>query len=199
MDHPDHRRIGRQLGIYASEELCGAGLPLWLPAGAAVRAELESYIVGLERRAGYQHVYTPSLARLELYQRSGHWQHYQEDMFPPIAVGSERVVLRPMLCPHHLLVYAHEPRTVRDLPYRLAELGAQFRLERSGVVSGLSRTRQMALNDGHVFCATEQVEEEIGAVLSMVEQAYRTLAIPPPSYRLSLGGAGLKYVGDPQM
>ncbi|HZU73848.1 MAG TPA: threonine--tRNA ligase [Acidimicrobiales bacterium] len=199
MDHPDHRRIGRELGVYASEELCGAGFPLWLPGGAAIRSEIERFVIDLERRAGYHHVYSPVLGRLELYQRSGHWQHYQDNMFPPMEVGGERVLLRPMLCPHHILVFSHQPRGLRDMPYRVAELGAQFRLERSGVVGGLSRTRQMTLNDGHVFCPADQIEEEIGTILAMVETAYRALAIPPPSYRLSLGGQGPKYVGDRQM
>jgi threonyl-tRNA synthetase len=193
---PDHRRLGRQLKIYATDERCGSGLPLWLPAGAAVRSEIERYIVDLERRSGYQHVYTPEMAKRELYERSGHWAHYQDDMYPPMDVGSEQVVLRPMNCPHHILVYESEPRGVRDLPFRVAELGTQFRFERSGAVGGLSRTRQMTLNDAHVFCAVDAVESEITAMLAMVGQAYRDLGIPPPTLRLSRGGAGAKFVGD---
>lgn len=196
MDFPDHRRLGRELGIFASEEQCGAGLPLWLPAGAAIRSELERFVVGLERRNGYQHVYTPELAKRQLYECSGHWDHYSEDMFPPMRVGSEEMVLRPMNCPHHILVFASEPRSLRDMPVRLAELGTMFRRERSGVVGGLSRVRQMTLNDGHVFCAAEQVGQEIVSILEMVAQAYHALAIPAPRYRLSLRGEGSKYVGD---
>ncbi len=196
MDLPDHRRLGRQLGIFATDEACGAGLPLWLPAGAAVRGEIERFIVELERRHGYAHVYTPELAKRELYERSGHWDHYRDDMYPPMDVGAEQVVLRPMNCPHHILVFAAEPRSARDLPFRLAEMGTMFRYERSGVVGGLSRVRQMTLNDGHVFCAADQVESEIATILSLVAEAYQALAIPAPSFRLSLRDPGPKYVGD---
>ncbi|HEY1831813.1 MAG TPA: threonine--tRNA ligase [Acidimicrobiales bacterium] len=199
MDVPDHRRLGRQLGIFATDEACGSGLPLWLPAGAAVRGEIERFIVELERRHGYQHVYTPEMAKRELYERSGHWAHYRDEMYPPMDVGSEQVVLRPMNCPHHILVYEAEPRGVRDLPFRLAELGTMFRFERSGVVGGLSRTRQMTLNDGHVFCAESDVESEIGLMLDLVAQAYAALGIPLPSLRLSRHGRGDKYVDDEGM
>ena len=195
MDVADHRRIGRQLGIFATDEACGAGLPLWLPAGAAVRGEIERFIVDLERRHGYLHVYTPEMAKRELYERSGHWEHYRDDMYPPMTIGADQVVLRPMNCPHHILVFAAEPRSARDLPFRLAEMGTMFRFERSGVVGGLSRVRQMTLNDGHVFCAADDVEAEIATILTLVDEAYQTLAIPPPAYRLSLGGSGPKYVG----
>jgi threonyl-tRNA synthetase len=195
MSQPDHRRLGPQLGIYANHELCGRGLP----AGAAIRSELERYVVDLERQHGYQHVYTPELAKRELYERSGHWDHYRDDMYPPMDVGSEQVVLRPMSCPHHILVFGSEPRTMRDMPMRLAELGTMFRYERSGVVGGLARVRQATLNDGHVFCALEQVGAEISDNLAMVAQAYEALGIPAPIYRLSLKGPGPKYVGDPQM
>lgn len=196
MDYPDHRRLGRQLGIFTTDERCGTGLPLWLPAGAAVRSELERFIVDLERLHGYQHVYTPDLGKQELYERSGHWAHYRDDMYPPMAIGSEQVVLRPMTCPHHILVYAAEARTLRDLPFRLAELGSLFRFERSGVVGGLSRTRQMKLNDGHVFCPAEQVGDEVASILGLIAEAYRTLGIPAPTYRLSRPGAGSKYAGS---
>ena len=121
LDIPDHRRLGRQLKIFATDEACGAGLPLWLPAGAIVRAEIERFIVDLERLYGYQHVYTPEMAKRQLYERSGHWAHYHDDMYPPMDVGPEQVVLRPMNCPHHILVYGSEPRTLRDMPFRLAE------------------------------------------------------------------------------
>ena len=199
MDLPDHRRIGRQLKIFTTDDACGAGLPLWLPAGSAVRSEIERFIVDLERRHGYQHVYTPELAKRELFERSGHWAHYRDDMYPAMAVGGDQVVLRPMNCPHHILVYAAEPRTLRELPLRLAELGTMFRFERSGVVGGLSRARQMTLNDGHIFCAPEHVEDEVATTLGLVAQAYRALCIPAAALRLSRGGNGPKYVGDPVM
>jgi threonyl-tRNA synthetase len=196
MDVADHRRIGRQLGIFATDEACGAGLPLWLPAGAAVRGEIERFIVDLERRHGYVHVYTPEMAKRELYERSGHWEHYREGMYPPMTIGADQVVLRPMNCPHHILVFAAEPRSAGDLPFRLAEIGTMFRFERSGVVGGLSRVRQMTLNDGHVFCSADHVEGEIATVFRLVDEAYRALAIPAPTYRLSRRGAGPKYLGE---
>jgi threonyl-tRNA synthetase len=118
MDVADHRRLGRQLGIFATEQECGAGLPFWLPGGAAVRREIEQFVVELERRHGYQHVNTPAMAKRELYERSGHWAHYHEDMYPPMDVGSEEMVLRPMLCPHHILIFDSQPRSLRQLPLR---------------------------------------------------------------------------------
>jgi threonyl-tRNA synthetase len=199
MEYPDHRRLGRQLGIFTTDERVGAGLPLWLPAGASVRAEIERYIVELERRSGYLHVSTPHLAKVELYEQSGHWAQYQDDMYPPMQIGADRVVLRPMNCPHHILVFAAEPRTARDIPFRLAELGTMFRYEQSGAIGGLSRVRQMTLNDGHVFCAVDDIAAEIAGMLSMVEEAYRTLAIPPPAYRLSRRGPEPKYLGSAEM
>jgi len=197
MDLPDHRRLGRQLNIFATEEQCGSGLPFWLPAGATIRRELESYVIGLERRHGYRHVNTPVMAKRELYERSGHWEHYHEDMYPTMDLGSEQLVLRPMLCPHHILIYDQQPRSWRELPLRIAEVGAMFRYERSGVVGGLSRVRQMTLNDGHVFCAPDQVAGEITDILSMVQEAYRALGIPAPGLRLSRPGVGAKYAADP--
>ena len=199
LDSRDHRRIGRRLGIFATDERVGSGLPLWLPAGAAVRGEIERFVVELERANGYQHVYTPLMAKRELYEQSGHWAHYHDDMYPPMEVGGEEFVLRPMNCPHHILVFAAEPRSVRDTPYRVAELGTMFRNERSGVVGGLSRVRQMTLNDGHVFCLPEHLESEIASILAMVDQAYAALAIPAPTLRLSRRGPGLKYVDDDEM
>ena len=196
---PDHRKLGRELGIYATDDLLGAGLPLWLPAGTAVRSALERYIVEEERRAGYQHVCSPELAKRELYERSGHWDHYRDDMYPPMRVGSEEFVLRPMNCPHHILIYQAAPRTRRDLPLRLAELATMYRCERSGVVGGLSRVRRMTLNDGHVFCPPELIGEEIASILGLIRRAYATLGLPDPGYRLSRRGDGTKYVDDDAM
>ncbi len=195
----DHRALGRQLGIYATDERCGSGLPLWLPAGAVVRSELERLVVELERAHGYQHVYTPHLAKRELYEQSGHWAHYRDDMYPPMTVGSEEVVLRPMLCPHHILVFEAERPSARALPFRLAEVGEQFRFERSGVVGGLSRVRQMTLNDGHVFCRPDQLDAEIADILLMVGEAYAALGLAAPRLRLSRRGDGDKYVDDDEL
>jgi threonyl-tRNA synthetase len=199
MNPPDHRKLGRQLGIFLTDELLGAGLPLWLPAGAAVRAALERYIVEEERLAGYQHVYSPELGKRELYERSGHWQHYRDDMYPPMRVGHEEVVLRPMNCPHHVLVYQAQPRRRRELPLRIAELATMYRFERSGVIGGLSRVRRMTLNDGHVFCPEELIAEEVASILAMTARAYRALGLPPPRYRLSRRGEGDKYVDGDDM
>jgi len=199
MDLPDHRRLGRQLDIFATEQECGAGLPFWLPAGAIIRDELERFVVDLERRRGYRHVDTPVMAKRELYERSGHWAHYQEDMYPPMQIGSEQMVLRPMLCPHHILIYDRRPRGLRELPLRIAEVGSMFRNERSGVVGGLSRVRQSTLNDGHIFCGEEHVAEEVADVLAMVHEAYAALHIPAPRLRLSRGGEGPKFVADPRV
>jgi len=199
MAHPDHRSLGRRLRMFTTEDLCGTGLPLWLPAGATIRAELEQYVVELERRNGYQHVYTPQLAKRELYDQSGHWEHFHGDMYPPMQIGREQFVLRPMNCPHHILVFRSERRHIRDLPWRLAELGTMFRNERSGVVGGLSRVRQMTLNDGHVFCTPDQLESETVRILTMVHEAYRALRIPAPGYRLSLPDDDPKFVRNDDM
>ncbi|HSU31050.1 MAG TPA: threonine--tRNA ligase [Bryobacteraceae bacterium] len=197
----DHRKLGKELGLFAVNELVGAGLPLWLPKGATVRRVLEEYILDLERKTGYQHVYTPDLAKVELYQRSGHWEHYHEDMFPPMDLETERMVLRPMNCPHHILVYETKPHSYRELPVRIAELGTMYRYERSGVLSGLSRVRCMTLNDAHIFCTPDQIKEEFTKVMQLVEEAYRALGITQYRYRLSLRDKANteKYVANDEM
>jgi threonyl-tRNA synthetase len=182
----DHRRLGKELELFTVSEEVGAGLPLWLPKGATIRRLLEDYILGLERELGYQHVYTPDLAKVDLYKRSGHWAHYHEDMFPPMDLETEQMVLRPMNCPHHILVYESKLRSYRDLPVRLAELGTMYRYERSGVLSGLSRVRCMTLNDAHIFCSPDQIKEEFSNVMKLVERTYKDLGITKYSYRLSL-------------
>jgi threonyl-tRNA synthetase len=197
----DHRRIGKELGLFTVSDQVGSGLPLWLPKGATIRRVLEDYILEKERRAGYQHVYTPDLAKVDLYVRSGHWAHYHEDMFPPMDLETEQLVLRPMNCPHHILVYESKKHSYRDLPVRIAELGTMYRYERSGVLSGLSRVRCMTLNDAHIFCTPEQIKEEFAGVMRLVEEAYRDLGITQYSYRLSLRdkiNAG-KYVANDEM
>jgi threonyl-tRNA synthetase len=193
----DHRKLGRELDLFHSAPLVGAGLPIWLPDGAAARHAIEEYIREEERRAGYRHVYSPPLARREMYERSGHLRNFADDMFPGMADGEDELYLRPSLCPHHAMVFAARGRSYRELPLRIAELGPMYRAERSGVLSGLSRVRAISLNDAHIFCAPEQVVEEVVAVLEMIGKAHRALGIPSASYRLSLPGPGGKYVDDP--
>ena len=182
----DHRRLGKELELFAVSDEVGAGLPLWLPKGATIRRLLEEYILDLERRNGYEHVYTPDIAKVDLYVRSGHWAHYHDSMFPPMKLENEEMVLRPMNCPHHILIYESKPRSYRDLPLRLAELGTMYRYELSGALSGLSRVRCMTLNDAHIFCSPDQIKEEFSNVMKLVERAYRDLGITQYSYRLSL-------------
>ncbi len=192
----DHRKLGRELGLFGTDPLIGAGLPFWLPAGAVVRHALEEYLRELEQQAGYQHVYSPVLGKRELYELSGHWSHYPDGMYPPMEVGGEEVVIRPSLCPHHALVYRSRGRSYRELPLRLAELGGQYRAELSGVLGGLTRVRAMQLNDGHVFGTPDQAADEARGALAMIRQAYAALGIEPVRYRLSLPGPGGKYTGD---
>jgi threonyl-tRNA synthetase len=191
----DHRRLGRELDLFDTDPLIGAGLPYWRPDGATVRHALEEYIRDTERRAGYQHVYSPVLGKRELYEISGHWSHYRDDMFPPMDVGGEQVVLRPSLCPHHALIYRSRGHSYRELPLRIAELGGMYRAELSGVLGGLSRVRAIQLNDAHIFCTVDQVAGEAGMALDLIRRAYGDLGITPARYRLSLPGAGGKYVG----
>jgi threonyl-tRNA synthetase len=199
----DHRKIGRELGLFDSDPLIGAGLPYWLPAGAAIRHALERYIAEVERRAGYQQVYSPVLAKRELYEISGHWAKYSDDMYPPMDMGGEQLVLRPSICPHHALMYRSRAHSYRELPLRISELGGQYRAELSGVIGGLSRVRAMQLNDAHIFCRLDQVAEEAGNALGLINQAYRDMEISPSRYVLALpsedadfGSPSSKYVGD---
>jgi threonyl-tRNA synthetase len=183
----DHRKLGQELGLFMISEAIGPGLPLWLPKGAMVRSILERYIVDIERRVGYQHVNTPQLARIDLYKQSGHWEHFKENMFPPMQFESkEELVLRPMNCPHHIMIYKHELHSYRDLPIRLAELGTMYRYERSGALSGLSRVRAMTLNDAHIFCLPDQIQSEAVGVLRLIERVYRDFGFRGYWYRLSL-------------
>ena len=195
----DHRKLGRELELFDTDPLIGAGLPYWLPAGAAIRHALEEYVREVERRAGYQHVYSPVLGKRELYEISGHWSHYRDGMYPPMDIGGEQVVLRPSLCPHHALIYRSRARSYRELPLRMAELGGMYRSELSGVLGGLTRVRAIQLNDAHIFCAPDQVAAEAAAALALVGQAYRALGIEPARYRLSLPGRDGKYVGGRDM
>ncbi|WP_020660410.1 threonine--tRNA ligase [Amycolatopsis benzoatilytica] len=192
---PDHRKLGRELGLFGSDPLIGAGLPYLLPAGAAVRHVLEEYVREIERRAGYQHVSSPVLGKRELYELSGHWAHYRDEMFPPMEVGGEQVVLRPSLCPHHALIYRSRARSHRELPLRLAELGGMYRAELSGVLGGLNRVRAIQLNDAHIFCRPDQVGAEVRGALDLIRVGYADLGLKPARYRLSLPDNRGKYAG----
>ena len=195
----DHRRLGRDLNLFGTDPLIGAGLPYWLPDGATVRHTLEEYVRDLERRAGYQHVYSPVMAKRELYEISGHWSHYGQDMFPPMDLGGEQVLLRPSLCPHHALIYRSRAHSYRELPLRMAEIGGMYRAELSGVLGGLTRVRSIQLNDAHIFCTLDQVAGEARKALDLIRKAYAALGINPVRYRLSLPGEGGKYVAEPEM
>ncbi len=183
----DHRKLGQELGLFMISDAIGPGLPVWLPKGAMVRSILERYIVDLERSLGYQHVNTPQLARVDLYKRSGHWDHFKDNMYPLMEFeNKEELVLRPMNCPHHIVIYQHGLHSYRDLPIRLAELGTMYRYERSGALSGLSRVRAMTLNDAHIFCLPEQIQSEAVGVLRLIERVYRDFGFKDYWYRLSL-------------
>src|SRR5438874_5605799 len=183
----DHRKLGQELGLFMISDAIGPGLPVWLPKGAMVRSILERYIVDLERSLGYQHVNTPQLARVDLYKRSGHWDHFKDNMYPLMEFeNKEELVLRPMNCPHHIVIYQHGLHSYRDLPIRLAELGTMYRYERSGTLSGLSRVRAMTLNDAHIFCLPEQIQSEAIGVLRLIERVYRDFGFKDYWYRLSL-------------
>jgi threonyl-tRNA synthetase len=192
----DHRKLGRELELFDTDPLIGAGLPYWLPAGAAIRHALEEYVYDLERRAGYQHVHSPVLGKRELYEISGHWDHYRDGMYPPMQIGSEQMVLRPSLCPHHALICRSRSRSYRDLPLRIAELGGMYRSELSGVLGGLTRVRSIQLNDAHIFCTPGQVAAEVAASLAMIRAAYQAMGVEPARYRLSLASRGAKYAGS---
>lgn len=182
----DHRKIGKDLELFANSQLVGAGLPLWLPIGATIRREIERYIVDKEVSMGYDHVYTPVLANVDLYKTSGHWDHYQEDMFPPMKLDeTEEMVLRPMNCPHHMMVYNNKPHSYRELPIRIAELGTMHRYEASGAVSGLQRVRGMTLNDSHIFVRPDQIKEEFKRVVNMIQDVYKDFGFEDYRFRLS--------------
>ncbi|QTQ07397.1 threonine--tRNA ligase [Macrococcoides canis] len=181
----DHRKIGKELELFTTSQLVGAGLPLWLPNGATIRRELERYIVDKEVALGYDHVYTPIMGSVDLYKTSGHWDHYQEDMFPPMEMENEALVLRPMNCPHHMMVYKNKPHSYRELPIRIAELGMMHRYEASGAVSGLQRVRGMTLNDAHIFVRPDQIKEEFIRVVQLVIDVYKDFKFKDYKFRLS--------------
>ncbi|MNW29817.1 Threonine--tRNA ligase 1 [compost metagenome] len=181
----DHRKLGKELGMFNFSQLVGQGLPIWLPNGAKLRRTLERYIVDLEEKLGYQHVYTPVLGNVELYKTSGHWEHYQEDMFPVMEMDNESLVLRPMNCPHHMMVYKSEMHSYRDLPIRIAELGTMHRYEMSGALTGLHRVRAMTLNDAHLFVRLDQIKDEFKRVIDLIMIAYKDFGINDYRFRLS--------------
>lgn len=197
----DHRRIGKELKLFTMAKEVGAGLPVWLPNGAKVRRVIERYIVDLEESLGYDHVYTPVLGSVELYKISGHWDHYHEDMFPPMEMENEELVLRPMNCPHHMMVYKSEMRSYRDLPLRIGELGLMHRYEMSGALTGLQRVRAMTLNDAHLFVTPEQIESEFARLVHLIQRVYDDFDIRDFSYRLSLRDPKNteKYVANDEM
>ena len=200
----DHRKIGKDLDLFMTHKLVGAGLPMYLPKGATIRRTLERYIQDKEIELGYQHVYTPSLANVELYKTSGHWDHYKEDMFPEMKMDTESFVLRPMNCPHHMLIYKHQLRSYRDLPIRIGELANDFRYEDSGAVCGLERVRQMCQNDAHLFVRPDQIKDEVGNVLKLIVEVYQKdfgFSKDSFSYRLSLRDKNnkAKYIDNDEM
>ena len=200
----DHRKIGKDLDIFMTHKLVGSGLPMYLPNGATIRRILERYIQDKEIALGYAHVYTPSLANVDLYKTSGHWDHYKEDMFPVMKMDNEEMVLRPMNCPHHMLIYKHQMHSYRDLPIRIGELAHDFRYESSGSVCGLERVRQMCQNDAHLFVRPDQIKEEVGRVLNLIKEVYqKDFGFPESAfkYRLSLRDKANKekYIDNDEM
>jgi threonyl-tRNA synthetase len=194
----DHRKIGKELDLFMIDDMAGRGLPLWLPKGATVRRLLEEYIVRKELRAGYQHVRTPDIARLDLYKQSGHWARYREAMYPPSKIEDEEWQLRPMNCPHHIRIFQRRAYSYRDLPVRLAELGTVYRYEKSGEVSGLIRVRAFTINDAHIFCRPDQVTQEFDAVVRLILEVYEALGVTDFYFRLSLRDQSSdKWMGDP--
>lgn len=182
----DHRKIGKEQELFMTHELVGSGMPLWLPNGALIRKELENYIYQKERNIGYNHVYTPCVGTVDLYKTSGHWDHYQENMFPMMKVDEEEFVLRPMNCPHHMLVYKNKIHSYRDLPIRIGEFATDFRYEASGAVKGLERVRCMCQNDAHLFVRPDQIGEEFKRVVSLILDVYQDFGLKDYSFRLSL-------------
>ncbi len=197
----DHRKIGKELELFMGHELVGPGLQMWLPNGATVRYELEKYIKEKEVKLGYNHVYTPYLASSELYKVSGHWDHYKDDMFPVMKMDNEELVLRPMNCPHHMLIYKNKLHSYRDLPIRIGELAPDFRYEASGAVCGLERVRQMCQNDAHLFVRPDQIKEEVSKVVNLILEVYKDFNITDYEFRLSLRDKNNteKYFDDDEM
>ncbi|WP_420976372.1 threonine--tRNA ligase [Bacillus vallismortis] len=181
----DHRKLGKELKLFANSQKVGQGLPLWLPKGATIRRVIERYIVDKEISLGYEHVYTPVLGSKELYETSGHWEHYQEGMFPPMEMDNETLVLRPMNCPHHMMIYKQDIHSYRELPIRIAELGTMHRYEMSGALSGLQRVRGMTLNDAHIFVRPDQIKDEFIRTVRLIQDVYEDFGLSDYTFRLS--------------
>ena len=197
----DHRKIGKDLDIFMNHDLVGKGMPLWLPNGAIVRKQLENYIYEKEQKLGYLHVYTPCVGTVDLYKTSGHWDHYKENMFPSMKVDDEEFVLRPMNCPHHMLIYGNTIHSYRELPIRIGEFATDFRYEASGAVKGLERVRCMCQNDAHLFVRPDQIGEEFKKVVSLILDVYNDFGIKNYKFRLSLRDKNdkEKYFDDDEM
>lgn len=197
----DHRKIGKEQELFMTHELVGSGLPIFLPNGAVIKRILERYIVDKEIEQGYNHVYSPSLANTELYKISGHWDHYKEDMFPEMKLDNESFVLRPMNCPHHMLIYKNKLHSYRDLPIKIGEMAHDFRYEASGSVTGLERVRQMCQNDAHIFVTRNQIKSVVADVMSLILDVYKDFKISEYKIRLSLRDKDNKekYYDDDEM
>ena len=197
----DHRKIGKEQELFMTHELVGAGMPMWLPNGALIRKQLENYIYEKEQKLGYQHVYSPCVGTVDLYKTSGHWDHYKENMFPMMKVDEEEFVLRPMNCPHHMLIYKNKMHSYRDLPIRIGEFAQDFRYEASGAVKGLERVRCMCQNDAHLFVTPEQIGDEFKKVVNLILETYKDFGIKDYKFRLSLRDKEdkEKYFDDDEM
>ncbi|MEG7926743.1 threonine--tRNA ligase [Bacillus cereus] len=197
----DHRKLGKELKLFTNSQKVGQGLPLWLPKGATIRRIIERYIVDKEASLGYDHVYTPVLGSRELYETSGHWNHYRDGMFPSMEMDNEELVLRPMNCPHHMMVYKNDIHSYRELPIRIAELGTMHRYEMSGALSGLQRVRGMTLNDAHIFVRPDQIKEELKRVVNLTLEVYKDFGLENYSFRLSNRDPAdtKKYYADDEM
>lgn len=197
----DHRKIGKDLDLFMVSEQVGGGLVIWLPKGATIRRELENFIVRAEERAGYKHVYSPHIGKKELYETSGHWQHYRDSMYSPIQIDEEEYILRPMNCPHHIIAYKNGLHSYRELPLRLAELGTVYRYEKSGELTGMSRVRGFTINDAHIFCRPDQLREEFVRVVELIGELYQAVGFRDYVYRVSLRDPAdtEKYVGGDEM
>lgn len=197
----DHRKLGKDLGIFMTHDLIGKGLPMYLPNGYIVWEELENYIKGKEKKLGYKHVLTPPLGNVELYKTSGHWEHYQENMFPKMEVEGEEFVLRPMNCPHHMMIYANDIHSYRDLPLRIGEIARDCRFEASGALKGIERVRSFCQNDAHLFVTPEQIREEFTSVVNLILDVYKDLNITEYRFELSLRDPEdkVKYHQDDEM
>ncbi len=197
----DHRKLGKELGLFMTSDLVGKGMPMFLPKGYTVWQELENYIKQKERRLGYQHVMTPCVGTVDLYKTSGHWDHYKDNMFPAMEVEDESFVLRPMNCPHHMMIYANRPHSYRQLPIRLGEVAHDFRFEASGTLKGIERARHFCQNDAHLFVTPDQIKEEVAAVCDLIFEVYKDFGITDYRCTLSLRDPAdkVKYHDDDEM